>query len=134
MASQKRKSKSRSRRNRANKRTTVIAITAIAVLFVAAVAYGIYTSVISAGTETYTDGGQTVKLLPNGKFTAELYHGDSYSGTYSKVESGGWTNVHLNYDGDTAIGMIMEKQFFLPDAWQDDDGHGHGTVLSKIEG
>jgi len=110
------------------KRNIIIAI--CAVLILALITFIILTIVENAGTQTYSDGYATVELRPNGRFSAMLYHNERYQGTYTTSESGGATLVHFSPDNsDSAIGIITDGVFIIPEAW--DDGHGHGSALPK---
>ena len=108
------------------KRNAIIAV--CGVLVIAFIVFMIITIIDNAGTQTYSDGYASVVLRPNGRFTSTLYHNDRYTGTYTTSESGGATLVHFSQDnGGTAVGIITDGVFVIPDAW--DDGHGHGSAL-----
>ena len=109
------------------KKMIIIAVVVVVVLAIAA--FAIITAIQAAGTETYTDGHQTVVLKPNGTFTADLYHDAHYSGTYTMDKQGDWPLVTLTYGNNTSTVEIIEGAFTLPADWQDD--HGHGSVLYK---
>jgi len=81
------------------------------------------------GTETYSDGTQIVKLSSDGTFTASLYHGSYYSGTYAKSSRDGVTTVAFTSGGVTYEGEIDGKILHIPHEWEDD--HGHGGVMAK---
>ena len=111
------------------KRNKKIIIISVSVVALALIVIGIIAAVNSARTETYGDGYQSIVLLPNGKFTAELSHGQSYSGTYSKSTQDGMTIVAFTYDGSTVVGEIEDGMLHIPHEW--DDGHGHGSAFPK---
>jgi len=111
------------------KRKKIIIITAVAVVVVAIVVVVVVLLVGSAGTETYSDGSQTIRFLPDGTFTAKLSHGRSFSGTYSNTTQGNMTIVSFTSSGVTVNGEVEGGLLYLPHEW--DDGHGHGAVLTK---
>jgi len=111
------------------KRKKIIIITAVAVVVVAIVVVAVVLLVGSAGTETYSDGSQTIQFLPDGTFTATLSHSRSFSGTYAKTEQGDITIVAFTSSGVTVNGEIEGGLLYIPHEW--DDGHGHGAVLTK---
>jgi hypothetical protein len=84
---------------------------------------------VQAGTETFTDGYQTVKLRQNGRFTAELHHNEKHRGTYTKEQEEAWTIVTFSYDGETAYSQIIEDILLLPEQWQDE--HSHNSALER---
>ena len=106
------------------RRITIAACSALLLALIAAIAIA---AIISARTQTFSDGYATFEMRPTGRFSASLYHNESFKGTYTTSESGGATLVHLSHDGVTVIGMILDMGFVLPDEWL--DGHGHGSVL-----
>ena len=107
------------------KRNILIAVIGVLVLGTAAAI--IISAIISSGTETYSDGsGQSLNLYSNGTFDASLYHGNKYSGTYVRNESG----VELTYNEYMTVqAWIDGDTLYLPAEW--DDGHGHGSTLTK---
>ena len=109
------------------KKMMIIMIAVAAILALAITAYVIFTRIQDAGTETFTDGSQTVRLLPNGTFAADLYHSDGRRGRFEKIEGGAWTTIHFTYGGETVSSMIVDGVLFVPDAWQ--DACGHNTAL-----
>jgi cytoskeletal protein RodZ len=110
------------------KRKRIIVITVAGALALALITVITISAIREARAETYTDGSQSVKLLPNGSFTATISHGDLYNGTYTKTEQEVSTVITFITDnGSTAGGEIKEGQLFLPEEWLDD--HGHNAVL-----
>jgi len=125
-------SKQQDRRERAikkAKRQKTIAIASIAVVALALIAFGIYSAISSAGTETYSDGSQVIKLRPDATFTASLSHGEKYSGSYTKTEQEGKTVIAFTGNEKTVYGEIDGANLRIPIEWQDD--HGHGDTLKK---
>ena len=111
------------------KRKKKIIIASVAAVVLVVVAIGVFIAIQRAGTETYSDGYQTIQLLSNGTFTARLSHGQNYSGNYTKTNQGGVTVVAFSSGGATVVGEIEDGLLHLPHEW--DDGHGHGDVLTK---
>ena len=107
----------------------LIIILAIVVVVLAVAAYFVISAIVEAGTDTYSDGDQFVKLRSNGRFVAEIHHDDRYRGTYTIEEQGNWTVIAFNVKGEIVNGMFMEDYLLLPDEWQDD--HGHNSALPK---
>ena len=117
-------------KKQAKQRKTTITITVAAVVALALVAVIVIFAVRSARTETYTDGEQSVQLLPDGTFTAIISHGTEYSGTYIKTEQEGSTLVtYTTAVGQTVSGEIANDQLLIPAAWLDE--HSHNSVLPK---
>jgi len=108
-----------------------IVIIVLAVLLIAlAIAIAISLSG-GDGTETYSDGHQTLKLFPDGTFTVELFHGFTRNGSYVKTEGekAGVTSIMFFTEEGYALGEIEDGVFHIPDDWADD--HGHGSELRK---
>ena len=82
-------------------------------------------------TETYSYYGQTVRLFPNGKFSAILAHNIPKNGTYTKVNEGGRIHISFNINGYAESGWIINNNLHIPGEW--DDGHGHGNIFPKIK-
>jgi len=116
-------------RKRANRRNIFVMI---AIALVIGAAAFVWTNINNPkDAETYSAGGQTIRLLPDGKFTANLAHGNKKDGTYARIEEGGWTLiVFTESNGNVSEGSIQNDRLYMPSAW--DDGHGHGSVLSKV--
>ena len=107
------------------KRNIIIAVVSATVLALAAAI--IFTVVLSAGTYTYTDGIQILTLHPDGTFTAILYHGERYTGSFVRHDD----RIELTYGGDlpvTANARLDGDSLTLPLEW--DDSHNHGRVLT----
>ena len=113
------------------KKIIIAGICALAVLLVAAL--GIYSAVQKndqeKDAEIYRQGGQSVQLLPDGKFTASLAHNVKKNGTYTKTTEDSRTLINFNVNGNIETGRIENNSLYLPASW--DDGHGHRTVLRK---
>lgn len=90
-------------------------------------------AVRNSRADVYTDGGASVTLYADGDFAASLYHGERYNGIYTRTSGGDRTEVvFITSSGgvvQSAIGTIEGDELILPEAWQ--DGHGHGTILTK---
>ena len=126
------KSNKKARRELARKKARqkkLLIIAAVVVIVLAVAAVVIFGAVQDAGTQIFSQPPQTVRLLPNRTFTAELYHGIRHSGTYTKTEQDGLTTIEFNSGGVTAQTVIIDDNLFVPLEWQDD--HGHNTVLPK---
>jgi len=111
---------------RRKKILTVLAVAAAVLIVAAIVTIG---TIADARTDIFGDGDQVVRLRPNGRFTATLYHGFRHSGSYTLSEEGGVTTVLLTTGGTTIEASIIDGRFFLPDAWQ--DNCGHNMILSR---
>ena len=132
MANNTQKLNKKTRRELAKKKAKmrkIIIILSVVIVVIAAAAVVTISMIISAGTDTYTDGHQTVKLRSNGRFVAELHHDEKFRGTYSMEQQGNWPVIAFTTGGETVYGQFMEDNLLLPDAWHDD--HGHNTVLPK---
>ena len=103
------------------KKIKTISIVAAVVLIIVAVAGFIML------TETYTDGHANIVLYPIGRFSANLYHGEKYSGSYRKSADG--TQVTFTYAGSTIVTVINGDWIGIPHEWA--DSHGHGSYLQK---
>jgi len=115
-------------------RNRIILIASAVIVVCAAFAAWRYIAAYTAGTEVYTDEIQTVTLRPNGRFRAELAHGESFRGRYNKTDERGWTVVEMTYGGVTVNAMIMQGNFMLPDEWQDTCEQTHNSVLPMVGG
>jgi len=112
------------------KRKKILIASICGLVAVAVLAFVVYSAIQQSKIETYSDGSQTVRLFPDGTFTATLSH-MTKSGTYTKTSEDGIDKVSFNASGATmsAVGRIENKILYLPDAW--DDGHDHGDALPK---
>jgi len=117
----------KARKQAKRKKLLIIAVVAIVVLAVAALITII--TIQAARIETYADSGQTLELHPDGTFSAVLFHGARYSGTYEKIEHDGNIAIAFTSGGATVYGEVVNNRLTLPTEW--DDGHGHGRVLTK---
>jgi ABC-type phosphate transport system substrate-binding protein len=122
-ASKKAKREAELKKAKRNKIITVISVAAAILILAGAI---IFNNMRSAGTETYSDGEQFISLRADGSFSAALYHGVQYSGTYERASGG----INLTYDGQQAFAAIQGGALNLPEEWGD-DGHGHGSTLMK---
>jgi len=112
------------------KQKKIITILVCAVLVLAVAGFVFIMQNKQKTTETYGLYGQTVQLLPDGKFTAALAHNVNKSGTYTKKKDGNNIIVSFNINGKIESGRITDNNLYLPEEW--DDGHGHGSVFPKI--
>jgi len=110
-----------------NKKLLFISICAL--IIICAAAYGIYSSSHKNKTETYSDGGQTIQLLADGKFSALLAHNNRKAGTYAKTTENGRIKVIFNTGGTESTGWIINDSLHFPEEWE--DGHHHGNALQK---
>ena len=124
-----RKEKRKHEKAKKSKKQIIILVAAIAVFIIAAVVILSLNSSSAPDTEVYSDGHQTVTLLPDGTFTAELVHDERESGTYDKTDQGGLMIVSFTVDDETVYGLITDDTLYLPEEWQDD--HGHNSALPK---
>jgi ABC-type phosphate transport system substrate-binding protein len=118
------KAKREAELKKAKRNKIITAIAAVAAILILAGAI-VFNNMRSAGTETYSDGEQIINLRSDGSFSAALYHGVQYSGTYERTSGG----VNFIYDGQMAFASIQGGALNLPEEWGDD--HGHGSTLMK---
>ena len=111
------------------KRKKTILIAVVVTLALVIVAIGIISIVWGTGVDTYSDGNQTVRLHPNGRFSARLNHDVRYNGAYTRTAQGERTEVALFYEESPVFTEIIEDVFHVPDEWQ--DNHRHNTLLPK---
>jgi hypothetical protein len=104
-------------------------ISTIVVIVIAVAAYVTISLYMAAGTETFTDGYQIVRLRPNGRFTATLYHNVRHSGRFTMEEQEGLVTVAFTHDGVTVRGQVTGDNLIVPDEWR--DACGHSTVLAR---
>jgi len=126
-AKARKKEKAAKKANR--KKLLVIGICALVVIAAAAVGLFLYT--YESSDETYSAGGQSVRLSANGKYTANLAHGVRKSGTYIREIEDGRTTIYFDVNGREEIGWIFSDALHMPREW--DDGHGHGNILNRVE-
>ena len=112
------------------KRKTGLFIALIAALLLAVIGGLALGAIRAIGTETYSDGNQTVTLSRDGTFTAELAHNNRKSGAYVMSEGeDGVTVIGFTASGVTDSGLIEGGALHIPVEW--DDGHGHNRILPK---
>ena len=111
------------------KKILILGICALVVIAAAAIAMYFFT--YNDGTEIYSAGGQTVHLYDDGTFTASLAHNVRKGGRYEKLANENVIEVMFYVDGRTESGWILNDSLYIPDEW--DDGHGHGSVLRRVE-
>jgi len=118
-------------RKKMNRKNIIIAI--IFVIIAAGAAAGWFTfGNKNKDAETYSAGGQTIRLFPDGNFTANLAHNTNKSGTYARIEEGGRILlVFTESNGAVSEGSIQNNRLHIPSQW--DDGHGHGNILSRVD-
>jgi hypothetical protein len=116
-------------RKKSRQKKILVAIVLILVT-AGAIGYLIYSNNQHGDAETYSDGGQTVRLLPDGTFNAILAHRVRKSGTYTKTTEGNRITVLFNINDREEIGRIIDDILYIPREW--DDGHGHGNALRKV--
>jgi hypothetical protein len=114
------------RKKAKQKKIIIISLCVLAVLAVSALV--IYLVAGDSGTEIYSHGGQTVRLLEDGTFTATLAHGVRKSGEYVRVVNDeGIMMVTFVSGNEVGVGRIVNGALHIPESW--DDGHGHGRIL-----
>ncbi|MCL2196793.1 MAG: hypothetical protein FWB77_04180 [Treponema sp.] len=106
-------------------------LTICALIVICAAMYGIYSSSHKNKTETYSDGGQTIQLLSDGKFSASLAHNNRKAGTFTKITENGRIKVIFNTNGTESTGWIINDALHFPEEWE--DGHHHGNALTKTK-
>ena len=116
-------------RKKAKLKRLMLTIAVCVFVGLAIAGYLIFSSMREAATDTFSDGTQTIRLRPNGRFTAQLYHGMSFNGEYTIGEEEGWTIVSFTHDGMTVQSEIVEDMLFIPTEWHDQCGHN--TVLPR---
>ena len=109
------------------KRDRLITIIVIVAVVLATATLITYTVIQNSMAEVFTDGEQTVRLRPDGRFRATLIHDNKYSGTYTKVDEIGVITITFSYGKDTAEAFLVYDQLYLPEEW--DDGHGHDSNM-----
>ena len=109
-----------------------ICILVVITVAISAVFIGVWRnkSGASQNAEIYSYGGQTIQLLADGTFSANLAH-NTRNGTYTKTVDGDRTMVSFDVGGSVIIGRIENNALHIPIEW--DDGHGHGSVLPRVE-
>ncbi|MCL2185845.1 MAG: hypothetical protein FWB86_08355 [Treponema sp.] len=115
------------------RKKNIIMISILILIIAVAVFLGIFASnrqnAKQVGAEIYSDGSQTVQLLADGTFNAELAHNKRISGTYTRTPENNRTIVSFNVNGSIEIGSIINNALHFPEEWE--DGHHHGNVLPK---
>ena len=112
------------------KRKKIIIAVICALVIALITVLGVYSASQKYETEIYSYGGQTVQLLADGKFTANLSHNVQKSGTYAKTTGSSRTLVNFNVNGNIETGRIENNSLHLPAEW--DDGHDHDTVFPRV--
>ncbi|MCL2817034.1 MAG: hypothetical protein FWD39_01430 [Clostridiales bacterium] len=112
------------------KQRKILIISLCALVVLAVAVFSIYMAVQNGKVETYSADGQTVKLLEDGTFTANLAHLVSYEGTYTKTEVDGKIKVSFTVDEEVVVGWIENGALQLPGKWEDSCG-GASNVLPK---
>jgi len=109
----KKKAKQEAQKKKAKKQRKVI-IGIIVVVFLALSVLFTINALRPGEPEVFSDGEQTVTLLPNGTFTAELVHDGFVSGTYNKSAEGGITLIEFRVDGDVIYSIIELGSLYIP--------------------
>ena len=109
------------------KRKKTILLVIVVVIAVALLSAIVISVVKNANTELYTDGGASIRLHPDGKFTAVLYHNERYKGTYEKAEDG--SSVAFTTGAGTVFSRIDGDVLMIPNEW--DDSHSHSLGLPR---
>jgi len=105
-------------------RKTLIISGVCAIAIVAVVVIVIISNGSQDNSESYSGGGQIVRLLDDERFLASLSHGARKSGTYTRTIDGERIIVAFNINGRIEIGWIEDDILTLPIEWEDDCGHG----------
>jgi len=117
------------KKEKRKKRIIMAVCGTVAVVIIAFIAFALY---LQFGTQVYyndNDDSLTITLHVNGTFDAQLFHGITKTGVYTKKNEGGVTRVAFVSDGETAIGSIRGGVLSVPDEW--DDTHSHGKTYTK---
>ena len=129
MSSKKQKRELAKKRNKKKKQ---VIITLGIVFVVAIVGLIIFAAYTERNTRVFTDGRQTVNLMQNGNYNAQLSHGVTRSGTYHEELINGETVITFITNGVSEQGSIIEDVLTLPSEW--DDGCGHNDRLPQTRG
>ena len=129
MSSKKQKKELAKKRNKRKKQAIVILCTVAVVAIVGLIIFAVYSE---RNTRVFTDGRQTVNLMQNGNFNAQLSHGVTRSGTYHEEVANGETIITFITNGASDQGTISGDILTLPSEW--DDGCGHNDRLPQTRG
>ena len=104
---------------RAKRKRIALLATAAAVLVTVITAAIIYAATRPDARVFAIDGGQTVRLYENGRFSARLFHNMNLSGTFTESESEGVTIVAFTQQGGTTVSaQIADDVLILPVQWR----------------
>ncbi|MCL2070816.1 MAG: hypothetical protein FWH07_01095 [Oscillospiraceae bacterium] len=114
-----------------SRRNKILIVLACLLVAAGIVAFIFIQNAVRGKAEIYSAGGQSVHLYENGNFTANMSHGANKKGTYTKSseDAEGRVSVYFKVANSTVEGVIEDGRLSLPTEW--DDGHGHGSVLTK---
>jgi hypothetical protein len=110
-----------SRKEKIKKRLTTIAFILIAAAVIGIGVYAFVQDIIwNSKVETYSDGTHTVRLLPDGTFTADLAHTVNFHGTYEKRNFDFVIIINFFIDGSREIGWLKDDVLQIPSEWEHD--------------
>ena len=115
-----------------SKKKKQIAILISAIVLLAVCGLVVFAMHSERNTRVFTDGRQTVSLMTNGNFNAQLTHGVNKRGTYHEEIIDGTITVTFIRDGAREQGSIVDGILTLPSEW--DDGCGHNDRLPQSRG
>jgi len=129
VSSKKQKRELAKKRNKKKKQVIIILCTVAVIAIVGLIILAAYSE---RNTRVFTDGRQTVNLMQNGNFNAQLSHGVTRSGAYYEELSNGETIITFITNGVNEQGSLVGDVLTLPSEW--DDGCGHNDRLPQTRG
>ena len=129
MSSKKQKRELAKKRKKMKKQVIIILCTVAVVAIVGLIIFAVFSE---RNTRVFTDGRQSVNLMQNGNFNAQLSHGVTRSGTYHEEFVDGETVITFVTNGVSEQGTIVGDVLTLPGEW--DDGCGHNDRLPQTRG
>ena len=129
MSSKKQKRELAKKRSKKKKQVIIILCAVVAAAIVGLIIFAAHTE---RNTRVFSDGRQTVNLMQNGNFNAQLSHGVTRSGSYHEELINGETVITFITDGASEQGNISGDVLTLPSEW--DDGCGHNDRLPQTRG
>jgi ABC-type uncharacterized transport system permease subunit len=115
-----------------NKKRRKVAIAISAIIVIAITGLIIMAAHSERNSRVFSDGRQTVNLMQNGNFNAQLNHGVNKRGTYSEETVNGAIEIVFLTNGVSERGSIVDDVLVLPSEW--DDGCGHNDRLPQRRG
>ena len=131
MSAKKQKREQAKKRNKKKKQVIMLLCMIVVVAIVGLIIFAVYSE---RNTRVFTDGRQTVNLMQNGNFNAQLSHGATRSGAYHEEFIDGETIITFITDGVREQGSISEGVLILPSEWESGCGHNHNDRLPQTRG